>query len=164
MLAPDLERSKIRFTVFTYDPATSKSGVQVSAYMDELTARAVATLLLSHRLNPTYTEFKGSSRNGTVESRVFKLIRHENGPKPYLVSITRGAGALLPTGAVKPVPNSPSNEASFMLDEFEITKMALAILEAIRAFWATHYPALHITRGFRPAAPQAAPATTATES
>jgi hypothetical protein len=140
LLEADPRRSKIRYTVFEFDPATHQSKAQLQAFQDEDDARAMHTLLLMSQLPAEYVEHKGSQRGGKIEARAFSIKTDRQQRKPYLITIRRGPGERMATGAVKPLQLTES--ASIMLDEFEAAKMALAVLEAIRAFWATHYAEL----------------------
>jgi len=152
LLEADPKRSKIRHSVFEFDPTTHQSRVQLQAFQDEDDARAMATLLLTGRLPAEYVEYKGSERDGAVESRVFSIKTDTQQRKPYLITIRRGPGERLPTGAVKPLQLTEA--ASIMLDELEAAKMALAVLETIRAFWATHYEELRQARPRQSGGPQ----------
>jgi predicted DNA-binding WGR domain protein len=148
LLEPDPKRSKIRYTVFEFDPATHQGKTQLQAFQDEADARTMHTLLLAGRLPREYVEYKGGERDGRIESRVLSVKRDDQQRKPYLLSIRRGPGERLPTGAVKPL--QLAEHASIMLDEFEAAKMALGVLEAIRAFWAARYDKLRETRTRQP--------------
>lgn len=145
LLDPDPRLSKLKVTIFQFDPATQKSTAQLVAFLDEEDARLVAQLVVDRRMPPEWTDYKGGPRKeGGVEARVFSIRYDPKARKPYTLTVRRGAGELLPTGAVK--PTRLVEEASIMLDELEATKMALAIQEVIRAFWASNYARLARTR------------------
>jgi len=141
LLDPDPRLSKLKVTIFAFDPQTQKSTAQLVAFLDEEDARLLSTLIVDRRMPPEWTDYKGGPRKeGGEEARVFSIRYDPKARKPYTFTVRRGTGELLPTGAVKPV--RLTEEASIMLDELEAMKMALVIQEVIRAFWAANYPRL----------------------
>lgn len=131
-----LSIGKLCLSAGNYTPgqgANSKTAV----YLDADDARPLMADLSWGR-PVKFADFKGSTKNGAVESRVLNIYDgadKQTGERIYFVKLSSGPGRVMGKGAVKPA-GEPTEQITIVLKLDEARKLALATLEYLQS-WTT---------------------------
>lgn len=131
-----LNIGKLLISAGNYTPGKGASS-KTAVYLDVADARPLMADL-SWGKPVRFTDFKGSPKDGAVESRVLNIYDgadKQTGERIYFVKLSSGPGQIMGKGAVKPA-GEPTEQITIVLKLDEARRLALATLEYLQS-WTT---------------------------
>lgn len=125
------KKSKIVVTLVKYDEETHKAQEVLSHYLDPLDAKLISWQVLTDSLTE-HKDYKGSRREEGYQARILTVRRDPNKKRGYIIVLDQGEGKPTLQGAVTMKKKEISRWIA--LSELEMKKLALALLDYIRAW------------------------------
>jgi len=130
---------QIRFDLWSFARGQGSQG-QAEAYVDADEARLLFTELATGKLRQRFQSIGGRRRNGRVVARVI-TVEEVQAHNPIKITIQNGPGIPQDNGLITPAwwgnkEIQPEAEIAVLLDRRTARKIALAVLDHLKA-WAT---------------------------
>lgn len=130
MLSLDPKRNKLAITLLEYDE-NFKAKTKVKHYVDADPFKVVCWDIL-HNQFEEWVDHKGSVHDKAAEARVLTIRKDTKYRNPFAIKIDNGVGEVIGQGAVKMAKQTDS--LSILLPEFEAKRLALTVLDYVRAW------------------------------
>lgn len=130
MLSLDSRRNKLSITLVEYDKNYTAVN-RVKHYVDAEPFKVVCWQIL-HDAFEEWVDHKGTVHDNKPEARVLTIKKDTRYRNPYGIRIDNGDGEVMGAGAIKMIKQTAS--LSILLPDFEAKRLALTVLDYVRAW------------------------------